>query len=493
MRYDPAVPVAVFLGPSLSLEQARRVLQANYYPPIRMGDVYRLLATGVGIIAIIDGVFHQSSPVWQREILSALDEGIQVIGGASIGALRAAELAPYGMLGIGAIFCWYRDGLIDGDDEVALLHGDVTSGYRALSEPLVNMRFNLGRACARGLINEAECEELLAEAQRACFTERSWHALRHGVCWSRLPVDRQRSLQAFIDAQLENIKQNDALMVLEHCARSACPEPRAAIAERWSYPGTVRTQMQCAVAPDGALVSAAKILRKAALEQDWRTRCERAAREQFFLLDYMESHQLAIETKRFDAQIESARELLTAGDEVGWRRRNGITAQELNHQLLLRARIAWLRAQDPRAAGLSFEAQLHCVAALAVATGSRPQAVMGELAVHRFLTEWARVHGIDCPAQEIATRSNAWEREMGLEDRDDWFTHHALPREDFLHVAAARSVAEWLLDRGPYYFGYLTWSAEVSMLHELRFEHRYSALVASVAAEATDVEAASAA
>ena len=51
-----------------------------------------------------------------------MEEGIQVLGASSMGALRAAELHGFGMIGYGTIFEWYRDGLIDGDDEVALWH-----------------------------------------------------------------------------------------------------------------------------------------------------------------------------------------------------------------------------------------------------------------------------------------------------------------------------------------------------------------------------------
>ena len=71
MTYEARTPIAVFLGPSLDLATARSVLPANYYPPVRMGDIYRLLATDVCLIVIIDGIFHASVPVWQREILAA--------------------------------------------------------------------------------------------------------------------------------------------------------------------------------------------------------------------------------------------------------------------------------------------------------------------------------------------------------------------------------------------------------------------------------------
>jgi hypothetical protein len=190
-----------------------------------MGDIYRLLATGVETIAIIDGVFHQSTPVWQREILTALSEGIRVVGGASMGALRAAELAPHGMLGLGTVFEWYRDGVIDGDDEVALLHADAELAYRALSEPLVNLRYNLGRACVRGLISEIESADMLAELQDMYFAERTWSALRGGATWTHLPGARRQRLQSFVDAELEDIKRRDAIMVLELCA---APAPAAA-------------------------------------------------------------------------------------------------------------------------------------------------------------------------------------------------------------------------------------------------------------------------
>ena len=116
MTYEARTPIAVFLGPSLDLATARSILPANYYPPVRMGDIYRLLATGVRLIVIIDGVFHASVPVWQREILAALKAGIIVVGTSSMGALRAAELAPYGMIGCGTVFQWYIQGRIAGDD-----------------------------------------------------------------------------------------------------------------------------------------------------------------------------------------------------------------------------------------------------------------------------------------------------------------------------------------------------------------------------------------
>src|ERR1700730_582813 len=114
---------AVFLGPSLPGSEAKEILAADYYPPARRGDVYRIVASGIKTIVLIDGVFHSAPSIWPREILDAIAEGIQVLGASSMGALRAAELHEFGMLGYGTIFDWCRKGLIGGDDEVALWHG----------------------------------------------------------------------------------------------------------------------------------------------------------------------------------------------------------------------------------------------------------------------------------------------------------------------------------------------------------------------------------
>src|SRR5262245_54789158 len=100
----------VFLGPSLPRQAAESILAADYRPPVRKGDIYALLTSGVSRIIIIDGIFHNAPSVWQREILAALDQGIEVLGASSMGALRAAELHTFGMQGFGTIFEWYRDG-----------------------------------------------------------------------------------------------------------------------------------------------------------------------------------------------------------------------------------------------------------------------------------------------------------------------------------------------------------------------------------------------
>jgi hypothetical protein len=44
-----------------------------------------------------------------------------IVGASSMGALRAAELDSMGMVGIGTVYQYYRDGIIESDDDVAIV------------------------------------------------------------------------------------------------------------------------------------------------------------------------------------------------------------------------------------------------------------------------------------------------------------------------------------------------------------------------------------
>src|SRR5258708_5321121 len=96
--------VVVFVGPTLPLETARLELDAIYRPPVAQGDVWRAARLNPRAIGIIDGYFEGVPTVWHKEILWAMAQGIHVVGAASMGALRAAELKDFGMEGVGPIY-----------------------------------------------------------------------------------------------------------------------------------------------------------------------------------------------------------------------------------------------------------------------------------------------------------------------------------------------------------------------------------------------------
>ena len=109
----------VFLGASLPAGEARRLVSCHVLPPARQGDVWRVLALRPRAIVLVDGLGGGQPAVWHQELLAALEAGVALYGGAGLGALRAAELAAQGMVGVGQIFEWYRDGVLVDDSEVA--------------------------------------------------------------------------------------------------------------------------------------------------------------------------------------------------------------------------------------------------------------------------------------------------------------------------------------------------------------------------------------
>jgi hypothetical protein len=163
--------VIVFLGPTLKDEEARRLLDADYRPPAKRGDLYRAAKFDPRIILLIDGAFESDAAVLHNEILWALSKGIKVVGAASIGSLRAAELAPFGMTGLGKIFEAYRDGGLERDDAVAVVHGPAELGYPLLSIALVDVWATLDRVLAVGLISADE-RDLLSEIASKIFYKR---------------------------------------------------------------------------------------------------------------------------------------------------------------------------------------------------------------------------------------------------------------------------------------------------------------------------------
>jgi hypothetical protein len=105
----------VFIGPTLRAEDLPPEGDIVVMPPVAQGDVYRVAHERPCAIGIVDGYFEGVLSVWHKEILWAMAEGIHLFGSASMGALRAAELHPFGMRGTGRIFEAFRAGALEDD------------------------------------------------------------------------------------------------------------------------------------------------------------------------------------------------------------------------------------------------------------------------------------------------------------------------------------------------------------------------------------------
>lgn len=203
--------IVVFLGPSMPHDEARSILDADYRPPARRGDILAAARDGADLICLIDGVFFQDSSVAHKEILEALQMGVRVIGASSMGALRAAEMDVYGMEGVGEIYRAYRSGEIVADDEVALIFDPVT--LVPLSEPLVNIRHNLRLAVSEGCIDERTAADLLEMARSRYFPSRSYENLMRDAA-GRIPEEALLRFRRFLERRRADLKREDAIRAL---------------------------------------------------------------------------------------------------------------------------------------------------------------------------------------------------------------------------------------------------------------------------------------
>jgi hypothetical protein len=215
----------VFAGPSLAGYGQFSGLDFELRPPVAEGDVLRALEVRPSAVGIIDGYFEQRPSVWHKEILFALSRGVRVFGAASMGALRAAELHGFGMIGIGRIFEAYRDGLIEGDDEVAVAHAPAELGYQPLSEALVNVRFSLEQAVGHGIVDRGLASFVLEIAREIFFKERTWQLVFERACQAGLTGPDPDRLQAWLEENRVDQKAIDAYAMIS--ALSAFPATKA--------------------------------------------------------------------------------------------------------------------------------------------------------------------------------------------------------------------------------------------------------------------------
>ncbi len=223
----------VFAGPTIHRNRILRVSpSATVHPPVRHGDLLRLGLADGDVAVIIDGAFHQVAPVRHKEILELLSRGVTVVGAASMGALRAAELSPFGMQGVGRIYRMYRDGHLEADDEVAVSHWPMED-YRSLSTPLVNVRIAVDAATAAGVISRAQGETFVEGCRALPYPERSWAAIsRLASLQGAAATDAFQRLRLWLRAHpaLSDAKLTDALEALRHAAGPSFPDGRARVA-----------------------------------------------------------------------------------------------------------------------------------------------------------------------------------------------------------------------------------------------------------------------
>jgi hypothetical protein len=207
-----AGPSLYGLGPDLS--------GISLCGPAAHGDVARAVFEGATAIGLVDGKFEAVAAVWHKDILFALANGVAILGASSMGALRAAECASFGMVPVGAIAQAYLSGALDDDAAVALLHGPKELGYPPFTEPLVNVQPTLWKLHELGLISDAEREELWLEACRLHFKDRTVDAIFDGA-------GSRRKALAYEEHRV-NRKGEDALLLITELRKAVEAPPSGA-------------------------------------------------------------------------------------------------------------------------------------------------------------------------------------------------------------------------------------------------------------------------
>jgi len=247
------VKAFIFTGPTISPAEARLYLDAEYLPPAAEGDVYRAALQQPQAIGIIDGYFHFMPSIRHKEILWAMSRGVHVFGCASMGALRAAELAAFGMEGVGTIFELYRDGLLEDDDEVALVHGPSETDFLPGSEPMVNVRQTLKEAKRLGIISPETQLTLEKIAKETYYPERNYPSLLSRARRAGLGEADAVRLERWLPEGQVNQKRQDAIAMLQlmHSRLAEGFEPKRVA---YSFERTALWELACERAsnPDAA-------------------------------------------------------------------------------------------------------------------------------------------------------------------------------------------------------------------------------------------------
>jgi len=165
-------------------------------------------------IGIIDGYFQSVPTVRHKEILWAMSCGIHVFGSASMGALRAAELLPFGMEGVGTVFELYRDGILEDDDEVAVAHGPAETGFVSASEAMVNIRQTLRKAERHGIISTELRVTLEKIGKELFYPDRNYSTMVRRASENGSSQAELSKLHQWLVNHRVNQKREDALLML---------------------------------------------------------------------------------------------------------------------------------------------------------------------------------------------------------------------------------------------------------------------------------------
>lgn len=223
----------IFAGPSLYASSVN-LYDIELAPPVEHGDVTRAVLRGCNVIGIVDGHFEAQAAVWHKEILYALSLGVRILGSSSMGALRAAECADFGMVAIGEIARRYLKGDFVDDAAVAQTNGPAEMRFRPLTEPMVNVEASLHNLRRHDAITGAEHIQMSSAAQSVFYKDRTVRA----IIAAAFPIDKRRAkeVEHAYQKHAVNLKASDAEKLVRAVLQA--PNNRKSRPQDWSFLAT---------------------------------------------------------------------------------------------------------------------------------------------------------------------------------------------------------------------------------------------------------------
>ena len=218
--------IIAFAGPSLPATPDTTwnslLNQIQLRPPAQESDILAVIDEHPHTLVLIDGYYfdgrdHTVAAVKPQELIAAVSAGIRIIGAASMGAIYAAELNQCGVVGIGQGFEWFRDGILQGTNELIILHLPEEFGYQHITVALVEVRYALQQLLNDQLISSTSSQFLIETIKELPFTERSLETILKIVSKQ---IDEATSELLWLNLLFNSVKQADTKLAFQLACNS---------------------------------------------------------------------------------------------------------------------------------------------------------------------------------------------------------------------------------------------------------------------------------
>jgi len=220
-QYEPLLSprrqkILAFTGGSLPPADRSTGEDIVYVAPAEQGDMIATVLEGFETALIMDGYFYTKFPCTPFEVMLAMEEGVNVFGASSIGALRAVELDRYGMNGMGYVYEYLKASDVKPYHIVAQTY---TEGDAQLTVPLVQLISFLESAVRDGVIGQDEFRTCFHAAESIHFPSLSYrHLFSKLVGEKRIEPAKVALLEKYYDKKGRDefdVKKKDALLLMK--------------------------------------------------------------------------------------------------------------------------------------------------------------------------------------------------------------------------------------------------------------------------------------